>query len=164
MPGDLGGRSRKCSDFQQVAILGGGTEYVTPGLTGQYSDELIIGTEYEVLPDVKVGVNYMHRTLPVVIEDILIAAPATTTSRTRRQNFDEQAATLATQGGDGADVDATRRSRRRAISMRRARRRCRASSCSTSRRVTTTRSRSSHAASDEELADPRVVHVLEGAG
>jgi hypothetical protein len=60
-----------CDDFQQLAILGGGTEYVTPGLKGQYTDEAILGAEYEVKADIKIGLNYIHRTMPMVIEDIL---------------------------------------------------------------------------------------------
>ena len=93
--GDLGPTIAKCTDFTQVAILGGGTEFVTPGLHGQYSDELIIGTEYEVLPDVKVGVNYVHRTLPVVIEDILTGTGDYYITNPS-ESFDSEAATLAT--------------------------------------------------------------------
>jgi hypothetical protein len=94
--GDLGKTVSQCSDFTQVAILGGGSEYVTPGLSGQYSDELIIGTEYEVLPDVKVGVNYVHRSLPVVMEDILTATGDYYITNPS-ENFDAQAASLAQQ-------------------------------------------------------------------
>jgi hypothetical protein len=95
VPGDLGQTVSKCSDFTQVAILGGGTEFVTPGLSGQYSDELIIGAEYEVLPDVKVGVNYVHRTLPVVMEDILTGTGDYYITNPS-ENFDSEAASLAT--------------------------------------------------------------------
>ena len=92
--GDLGKTISQCSDFTQVAILGGGTEYVTPGLQGQYTQELILGTEYEVLPDVKVGVNYVHRSLPVVMEDILTATNDYYITNPS-ENFDQQAADLA---------------------------------------------------------------------
>ncbi len=61
----------QCSDSATQALLGGGTEYVTPGLKGQYSEELILGVEYEIASDVTVGLNYVHRTLPSVIEDVL---------------------------------------------------------------------------------------------
>jgi outer membrane receptor protein involved in Fe transport len=50
--------------------LGGGTEYVAAGTKGQYIDELILGTEYEFMPDFKMGLNYVHRDLPMVIEDM----------------------------------------------------------------------------------------------
>jgi TonB dependent receptor/Carboxypeptidase regulatory-like domain len=94
--GDIGKTVSQCSDFAQVAILGGGTEFVTPGLSGQYSDELIIGTEYEVLPDVKVGLNYVHRTLPVVMEDILTGTGDYYITNPS-ENFDQQAADLSKQ-------------------------------------------------------------------
>jgi len=94
--GDLGKTISQCTDFTQVAILGGGTEYVTPGLSGQYTQELILGTEYEVLPDVKVGLNYVHRTLPVVMEDILTATDDYYITNPS-ENFDSQAADLAKQ-------------------------------------------------------------------
>ncbi|MCB9562129.1 MAG: TonB-dependent receptor [Kofleriaceae bacterium] len=56
--------------YSPQAILGAGTEYVTPGLKGQHLDEFIVGGEYELMPDFKVGLNYVHRNLPVAIEDI----------------------------------------------------------------------------------------------
>ena len=85
---------KQCPDTQTANIAGGGTEYITPGLRGQYSNEFIFGAEYEVLPDTKIGITYTHRDLPVVIEDILtddgsyfITNPGT--------NIDDQANTLA---------------------------------------------------------------------
>ena len=60
----------QCQDTFQQALLGGGTEFVSPGLKGQYTQELVFGAEYEVLADLTMGMNYIHRTLPVVIEDI----------------------------------------------------------------------------------------------
>jgi hypothetical protein len=60
----------KCSDFKQLALLGGGVEFVAPGLQGQHTDEIVIGAEYEVLPDLKLALNYTHRSLPVIIEDM----------------------------------------------------------------------------------------------
>jgi hypothetical protein len=83
-----------CSDVRQVTQSGGPAEYVSPGLRGQYSEEIILGTEYEVIPDLKFGLNYIHRSLPSVIEDVspdggnnyLITNPG--------QNFDAEAAAL----------------------------------------------------------------------
>lgn len=49
---------------------GGGIEYVAKDTKGQYIDELILGGEYEVMADFKVGFNYVHRDLPVAIEDL----------------------------------------------------------------------------------------------
>ena len=49
---------------------GGGTEYVAQTMEGQYIDELILGGEYEVFADFKVGFNYVNRMLPRVIEDL----------------------------------------------------------------------------------------------
>jgi hypothetical protein len=95
VPGDLGSTLVKCTDFVQAAILGGGSEFVTPGISGQYSDELIIGTEYEVLPDVKIGINYTHKTLPNVIEDIFLAGSPDYGITNPGVNFDDEAATLA---------------------------------------------------------------------
>jgi outer membrane receptor protein involved in Fe transport len=51
-------------------FFGGGEELVTPGLGGQYLDEGILGAEYELLPDFKVGASVVHRSLGRVIEDV----------------------------------------------------------------------------------------------
>lgn len=51
-------------------FLGGGEEGVVPGIKGQYLDEFVIGGEYELLNDFKVGASYVHRALGRVIEDI----------------------------------------------------------------------------------------------
>jgi hypothetical protein len=75
-------------------ILGGGTEFVAPSIKGQYINELILGTEYELAADFKVGLNVVARNLPVAIEDVstdggenyLIANPG--------ENFDDDAAAL----------------------------------------------------------------------
>jgi outer membrane receptor protein involved in Fe transport len=58
-----------CSD-RSPSLGGEGVEFISPGMKGQYTQEIILGTEYEILPDFKVGVSYIHRTLPQVIEDI----------------------------------------------------------------------------------------------
>jgi hypothetical protein len=87
----------QCNALDQAALLGGGTEFVAPGITGQYSDELVLGAEYELLADFKVGLTYTHRTVPNVIEDMsadgandyLIANPG--------NNYDAEAAQLEAQ-------------------------------------------------------------------
>ena len=67
---DLSRRILQCSDRITSFTLGETPEFVTPGLHGQYTQELILGTEYEFVPDLKFGINYIHRTLPTVIEDV----------------------------------------------------------------------------------------------
>src|SRR5262249_53950189 len=66
------GRLDQCQERDNPAILGGGVEYVSPGLRGQYTDEFVVGAEYDIGSDVKVGANYIYRNLPVVIEDISV--------------------------------------------------------------------------------------------
>ncbi len=61
-----------CSDVGTPTLLGGGFEYVSPNLQGQRTDEWILGAEYEFAADFKLGANYVHRSLPVVIEDISV--------------------------------------------------------------------------------------------
>jgi carboxypeptidase family protein/TonB-dependent receptor-like protein len=86
-----------CDDLAAASLLGGGIEFVAPGTTGQYTDELVLGAEYELLPDVKIGLTYTHRSIPIVIEDMssdnannyLIANPG--------NNYDGEAAKLEAQ-------------------------------------------------------------------
>jgi hypothetical protein len=74
--------------------LGGGISYVAPGMNGQYTEELIVGAEYELLPDFTVGANYIHRTLPVVIEDMSTDGGNTYFIGNPSQNYDAEAAKL----------------------------------------------------------------------
>jgi outer membrane receptor protein involved in Fe transport len=74
--------------------LGGTTTFVAPGMQGQYTEELIIGTEYEVLPDMTVGANYIHRTLPVVIEDMSTDGGANYFIANPAVNYDDEAKKL----------------------------------------------------------------------
>lgn len=72
-----------CSDLLKPATLtcnesmpqfagrfGGGSSIVAPGIKPQYTDEITAGVEYEVLPALKVGAVYLHRSLGRVIEDL----------------------------------------------------------------------------------------------
>jgi outer membrane receptor protein involved in Fe transport len=70
MDPDLTRTILQCSDRAQSALLGGGVEYVSPGLKGQFTQELILGAEYEFAADFTLGLNYIHRSLPQVIEDV----------------------------------------------------------------------------------------------
>ena len=66
---DLANLVQKCA-VAGAQTLGGTINYVAPGMKGQYTQELIFGAEYEVVPDMTIGVNYIHRSLPTVIEDM----------------------------------------------------------------------------------------------
>jgi hypothetical protein len=52
-------------------IFGSGV-LVAPDIKGQYLDELIIGVEYEVLEDLKVGLAYKNRRLGRILEDVSV--------------------------------------------------------------------------------------------
>ncbi|HKE70207.1 MAG TPA: TonB-dependent receptor, partial [Nocardioidaceae bacterium] len=56
---------------------GGGEELVSAGLGAQYLDEFVVGGEYEVLPDLKLGVTWSRRDLGRVIEDVSTDGAAT---------------------------------------------------------------------------------------
>src|ERR1044071_8400968 len=83
--------------------LGGGISYVAPGMQGQYTQELIFGGEYEILPDFTVGANYVHRTLPVVIEDMSTDGGASYFIANPSENFDSEAAKLEQQANAMTD-------------------------------------------------------------
>jgi outer membrane receptor protein involved in Fe transport len=90
-------RLNMCQDRLQQATLGGGYEFVSPGLRGQRTDEIIFGTEYEIVPDLTVGADYMHRTMPSVIEDISTDGGNTYLITNPGQNFDSEAEELMRQ-------------------------------------------------------------------
>ncbi|MBE7448441.1 MAG: TonB-dependent receptor [Kofleriaceae bacterium] len=58
-------------------ILGINGSLVAPGLRGQFLDEGLLGVEYEILEDLKLGVVYQHRRLGRVIEDVSTDGAAT---------------------------------------------------------------------------------------
>jgi hypothetical protein len=41
-------------------------------MKGQYINEIILGTEYELMADFKVGLNFVARNLPIIIEDMSV--------------------------------------------------------------------------------------------
>jgi len=55
---------------QQENLFGASGVLVAPGIKSQYLDEVILGFEYELLDDLKVGVSYQNRRLGRVIEDV----------------------------------------------------------------------------------------------
>ncbi|MEO8549887.1 MAG: TonB-dependent receptor, partial [Kofleriaceae bacterium] len=88
---------RSCTDVALQTQSGGPAEFVAPGLRGQYTDEFILGTEYEIAPDLKVGLNWIHRTLPSVIEDISTDGGNTYLITNPGQDFTDEANKLHTQ-------------------------------------------------------------------
>jgi hypothetical protein len=57
---------------RRQSTLGGSTEPVDANLKGQHIDELIGGYDYEIGPNLKIGVQGTYRKLANVIEDMLI--------------------------------------------------------------------------------------------
>jgi hypothetical protein len=55
---------------QYVYATGGDRVPVDPGLQPQSSDEIAVGGEYELVSDGRIGVNYSHRYMNNVIEDM----------------------------------------------------------------------------------------------
>ena len=55
-------------------FLGGGTEPVDPNLKGQFIDEYLLGADYEIAPNLAVGIKGTYRNLGNVIEDFLIGS------------------------------------------------------------------------------------------
>ena len=90
-------RLDQCSDRGDTALLGGGIEYVSPGLRGQHTDEMIVGAEFELRADLKIGANFIYRTLPVVIEDISVDGGNTYLITNPGFDFDAEAAALETE-------------------------------------------------------------------
>ncbi len=69
---DLDNPVGSCDSNQLIFPLTFGDSDVLhdPGIKAQYMDEVVAGTEYEVLPDLKVGATYVHRNLGRAIEDV----------------------------------------------------------------------------------------------
>ena len=55
-----------------VDLLGGRGVLVDPDIRPQYLDEIIVGAEYEVIEDLKLGVSLQRRVLGRVIEDVSV--------------------------------------------------------------------------------------------
>ncbi|HWO25489.1 MAG TPA: TonB-dependent receptor [Kofleriaceae bacterium] len=105
---DLSKTILQCTDRTQQALLGEGVEYVSPGLKGQFTQELILGAEYEFAADFTLGMNYIHRSLPQVIEDVSTDGGNTYMITNPGEDFSGEAAELrrmaAEVGGDLAKV------------------------------------------------------------
>lgn len=66
----LEGNSITYEDYGGAILLGGENSPVQRGLKGQYTDEAILGVQYEAKRDLALGASLVHRTLGNVIEDI----------------------------------------------------------------------------------------------
>jgi hypothetical protein len=53
-------------------LLGGNGVLIAPGIGPQYMDEIIVGGEYELVDDLKVGLSLKRRTMGRVIEDVSV--------------------------------------------------------------------------------------------
>ena len=54
----------------QEQLIGSSGVLVAPGIKAQYMDELVLGAEYQLADDVKLGITYQNRSLGRVIEDV----------------------------------------------------------------------------------------------
>ncbi len=62
-----------CTDEPEaVDLLGGNGVLIAPGIGPQYMDEFIVGGEYELVDDLKVGLSLKRRTMGRVIEDVSV--------------------------------------------------------------------------------------------
>jgi outer membrane receptor protein involved in Fe transport len=77
-----------------VRTLGGVIGYFAPGTHGQYTQEFLLGAEDEIMPDVAVGANYIHRSMPSVIEDMSTDGGTTLFIGNPSANYDDEAAKL----------------------------------------------------------------------
>jgi hypothetical protein len=54
----------------QDQLFGASGVLIAPGIRPQYLDEFVVGAEYEVIDDLKIGLSYQNRRLGRVIEDV----------------------------------------------------------------------------------------------
>jgi hypothetical protein len=90
-------RLNMCADRAATGLAGSFFSFVSPGLQGQRTDEIILGSEYEIVGDLTVGADYIHRTMPVVIEDVSTDAGNNYLITNPSKNFDDEAAKLRTE-------------------------------------------------------------------
>jgi hypothetical protein len=63
--------------YVDSVFLGSGDTLIAAGMKAQYMDEMVVGAEYEVVPDLKVGASYIRRGIGRVIEDVSSDGAAT---------------------------------------------------------------------------------------
>jgi hypothetical protein len=95
--GELVSRLDACSDRVPLALTGGGFSFVSPGMTGQRTDEFVAGAEYELMPDLKFGLTYQHRLLANVIEDVSVDGGNNYLITNPGRSFDDEADKLHAQ-------------------------------------------------------------------
>ena len=69
-PGTLGTQGTSNNPSQLWSRIGGGKEPVDPSISPQSSDEYVVGGEYEIFADARLGLSYTHRELHRVVEDM----------------------------------------------------------------------------------------------
>ena len=71
-PGAVNGVGCTTTTTQPAAsqLIGASGVLVAPGIQSQYMDEYILGFEYEVMDDLKVGLSFQNRSMGRVIEDV----------------------------------------------------------------------------------------------
>jgi hypothetical protein len=109
-------------------LLGEDLTYLSPGLGGQFTDELILGTELQVVPDFKRGLNYIHCAMPRVIEDISTDGGNHYMITNPGEDFSGEAAKLREEAGP--DGEPLRRARARSHAQPQGRRLLPVRSCS----------------------------------
>ena len=62
---------------QTEEVIGSKGVLVAPGIQAEYMDEILVGGEYQVAPDWKVGLTYQNRRLGRVVEDMSTDGAAT---------------------------------------------------------------------------------------
>jgi hypothetical protein len=67
---------------------------VTAGTKGQFLDEFILGSEYEFMPNFKMGLAWSHRKLGDVIEDMSADSAKTYVIANPGSNYDDESARL----------------------------------------------------------------------
>lgn len=81
-----------CALYNPVlAQFGGGIEYVAQDTKGQYISEAILGAEYELMADFKMGLNWVHRDMPRAIEDMSTDGGTNYIIGNPGENFDGEA-------------------------------------------------------------------------
>ena len=58
-----------CPTAGAPGLFGGSKSLIEPNLQGMYTDEIVVGGEYEIIEDLAIGGYYTHRNLGTIIED-----------------------------------------------------------------------------------------------
>ncbi|HEY4240948.1 MAG TPA: TonB-dependent receptor [Kofleriaceae bacterium] len=65
------------SSATQETLTGSRGVLIAPGIKAEYLDELLLGAELQIAPDLKIGASFQHRVLGRVIEDVSTDGAAT---------------------------------------------------------------------------------------